>query len=306
MRFATPMLTLAMLGSTALPLAAHARVLIEDSSFRALIPERVQCGAPLELGVTTRDPALLDADTADMQRIVDASLAAIRFQCPDIPELTVQGSLQDRSDADFVAVASAANGWRLQPRKTFRLDADAGGTQDRAPRGFSPVVAGLEPGMGMEAARTALRSTFDTEPRLVNGERLVVEKNGCRVGVEWQNPPADARAGWRCLQAWFTRGDEPRLYRVDYVEVVDGNRLQEATDMLAGRYGEPATREGSTWWQDQPRTVYLGWGDEVVLNGDPRHKLWAAVRPSSSMTMLEISLYEPALTRTAGQEEFQF
>lgn len=321
MRNATPMsrasrrsingllVTLAMLGSASVPLAANARVLIEDSGFRALIPEEVQCGAPLELGVATRDPALLDADTADMQRIVDASLAAIRFQCPDIPEVTVQGSLQDRSDADFVAVANAASGWRLQPRKTFRLDTPSGGTggmRDDVSRGFSPVVAGLEPGMRLETARDALASTFDAEPRLIDGERVVVEKNGCRVGIDWRNPPSDTRPGWRCLQAWFTRGDDPRLYRVDYAEVVDGNRLEEATDMLVGRYGEPVTREGRTWWQDQPRTVHLGWGDEVVIKGEPRHKLRAAVRPSGSMTMLEISLYEPAVTRTAGQKKFRF
>lgn len=309
MRLATPVIALAAItavGASALPLAAGARTLIEDRGFRAAVPGSIQCGGPMDLELVTRDPALLDADTRDAQRVVDAALAAIRFKCPDVPELTVRGSLQDGARDAFVATASRSNAWILKPQRTFRLDVPGGGRADSGGVDTGQrAVANLEPGMSLDAARDALASGFSATPRLLDGERLVVEENGCRAGVDWRNPPAAARPGWRCLQAWFTREEEPRLYRVDYVEIVAGNRLEEATDRLVSRYGEPRAREGRTWWQDQPRAVHLGWGEEVVLNGNSRHELQAAVRPSAQMTMLELSLYEPALTRTVDRE-FQF
>ncbi|HSH42832.1 MAG TPA: hypothetical protein VK973_11980, partial [Arenicellales bacterium] len=262
-------LGMAMLaGLPAAVAAVPGRVLLEDPVFHATVSRDMDCRAPIELMLVTADPALLDSDTGDIQRVVDASLAAIRFQCPDITRVTVRGSLQGDARETFIAVAERSSNWLVEPERTFRLQVPAD-TTDADRTGARPsmagpvmVLAGLEPGMSLEAARQAIVSNFNTEPRVIdNGTRLVVEENGCRAGSTWQTRFDGAAAGARCVEAWFTDVRYPRLYRVEYAEVAPGGQIGNATGSLVRRYGEPAMREvAAASRRDQPRATHLAWG----------------------------------------------
>lgn len=305
-------LALVALASVPPALAAPGRIVLEDPGFRMELAESVHCGAPVALRLTTRDPALLDADTADVQRVVDASLAAIRFRCPGMAQVTVHGDLEGGNRDTFVAVAGKENGWRVVPRQTFRLDLPASKRGDsRAAGGSSAAgpplaIAGLRPGMSLEAVRAVLASTFEAEPQVRDGGRkLVVEESGCRTGIDWRNPPAGVRPGWRCIEAWFTRSEYPRLYRVDYAEVVSGQQVDNATRRLVSRYGDPKVNERSTSSQGSSSTVHMAWGKEMVMGGSLRHQLQATVRPLTQMTAVDITLYEPGPGQTA-ERGFQF
>ncbi len=303
-------LGLAMLaGLPAAATAAPARVLLEDPAFHATVSSAMECRAPIDLMLITPDPALLDSDTGDVQRAVDAALAAIRFQCPDITRVTVRGSLQGDTRERFVAVAARSGNWLVKPERTFRLQvpADTTGDNRTGPRSSvkGPVMnlAGLEPGMSLDAARKAIASSFNTEPRLLDGgTRLVVEDNGCRAASTWQTRFDKAVPGSRCIEAWFTDVRYPRLYRVEYAEVVTARQSREATASLVRRYGEPAVREvDAASRRDQRRATRLAWGEAQSVDGNLRHPLQATVGPFRELTVLEISLYEMSTARMSGR-----
>ncbi|MDZ7753450.1 MAG: hypothetical protein U5S82_17850 [Gammaproteobacteria bacterium] len=287
--------------------AASGRLLLEDPSFHATVSSALDCGAPIHLGLTTPDPALLDADTGDAQRVVDAALAAIRFQCPDITRVTVHGSLQGDAEETFIATAHSRGGWMLKPERTFQLSLPprASGV-NRTPLQPSPeapvlMIAGLEPGMSLDAARAAIAANFGTEPRLYDdGPRLAVEENGCRPGGSWQTRSSGAVAGSRCIEAWFTDTRYPRLYRIEYAEVVTGLQSDDATDGLVHRYGKPAVREDATGRWNSPRATHLAWGQVHTVDGASRHPLEATVTPLRELTVLEISLHEPDTAQTTA------
>lgn len=293
-------LGLAMLaGLPAAVAAAPGRVLLEDPAFHATVSSAMDCRAPIDLMLITPDPALLDSDTGDVQRVVDASLAAIRFQCPDITRATVRGSLQGDTRETFVAVAERSDNWLVKPERTFRLQVPADTTDVNrtgarpSVRGPVMVLAGLEPGMSVAAARKAIASSFNTEPRLLDGgTRLVVEENGCRAGRAWQTRFDGSVPGSRCVEAWFTDVSYPRLYRVEYAEVVTARQSREATASLVRRYGQPLVRENSAASRDRPRATRLAWGEARAVDGKLRHPLQATVGPFRELTVLEISLYE--------------
>lgn len=295
----TKVLGLAMLaGVPALVAAAPGRVLLEDPAFHASVSSASDCRSPIDLMLVTPDPALLDSDTGDVQRVVDASLAAIRFQCPDISRVTVRGSLQGDTRETFVAAAERSNNWLVQPERTFRLQVPADTTDINRTGARSSmqepvmVLAGLKPGMSVDAARKAIVSSFDTEPRsLDGGTRLVVEERGCRAGSTWQTRFDGAVPGSRCVEAWFTDVRYPRLYRVEYAEVVTARQSREATASLMRRYGEPLVRESSAEYRDRPRATHLAWGTAQTMDGNLRHPLQATVGPFRDLTVLEISLY---------------
>lgn len=298
-------LGLAMLaGLPAAAAAAPGRVLLEDPAFRASVSSAMECRSPIDLMLTTADPALLDSDTGDVQRVVDASLAAIRYQCPEITRVTVRGSLQGDSRESFVAVAERGNNWLVKPERTFRLQGstdtgDSNRTEERRSM-KEPVMAlaGLEPGMSLDAARKAIASNFNTEPRLIDGgTRLVVEENGCHAGSTWQARFDGAVPGSRCVEAWFTDVRYPRLYRVEYAEVVTSRQSQEATASLVRRYGKPVARGSSAARRDRPHATHLAWGEARTVDGNPRHPLQATVGPFRGLTVLEISLYEMSTAR---------
>lgn len=298
-------LGLAMLaGLPAVAAAAPGRVLLEDPAFHATVSSAMDCSAPIDLMLITPDPALLDSDTGDVQRVVDASLAAIRFQCPDITGATVRGSLQGDTRETFVAVAERSDNWLVKPERTFRLQVPADTTDVNrtwarpSMKGPVMVLAGLEPGMSLDAAREAIASNFNTEPRLLDGgTRLVVEENGCHAGSTWQTRFDGAVPGSRCIEAWFTDVRYPRLYRVEYAEVVTGLQSENATGSLVRRYGEPAVRENSAARPDRPHATHLAWGKAQTVDGNPRHPLQATVGPFRELTVLEISLYEMSPAR---------
>lgn len=291
-------------GFPAVVAAAQGRVLLEDPAFHATVSSAMDCRAPIELMLTTPDPALLDSDTGDVQRVVDASLASIRFQCPDITRVTVRGSLQGETRERFVAVAERSDNWLVKPERTFRLQVPGDTTDtNRTGAGSSlegpvMVLAGLEPGMSLDAAREAIASNFNTEPRLVDGgTRLVVAENGCRAGSSWQTRFDEAVPGSRCVDAWFTDVRYPRLYRVEYAEVVTGGQTREATAGLVRRYGEPSARASSAAHLDRPHATHLAWGTARTVDGNLRHPLQATVGPFRDLTVLEISLYEMSPAR---------
>lgn len=300
-------LGLAMLaGLPAAVAAAPGRVLLEDPAFRATVSSAMDCGAPIDLILTTPDPALLDSDTGDVQRVVDASLAAIRFQCPDITRATVRGSLQGDSREMFVAVAERGGDWLVKPERTFRLQVPADTTGDNhtgarpSAKGPAMVVAGLETGMSLDAARKAIGSSFNTEPRLVGGgTRLLVEENGCHAASTWRARFDGAVPGSRCVEAWFTDARYPRLYRVEYAEVVTARQSHEATASLVRRYGEPSVREYPAARRDRPRATHFGWGKAGTVNGNLRHPLQAMVSPFRELAVLEISLHEISAARVS-------
>ncbi len=153
--------------------------------------------------------------------------------------------------------------------------------------------------MSLDAARKAIASSFNTEPRLLDGgTRLVVEENGCHAGSTWQTRFDGAVPGSRCVEAWFTDARYPRLYRVEYAEVVRARQSREATASLVRRYGEPAVREvAAASRRDQPRATRLGWGKAQTVDGNLRHPLQATVSPLRDLTVLEISLYEMSPAR---------
>jgi hypothetical protein len=285
--------------------AAPGRVLLEDPAFHATFSSAMDCNAPIDLKLVTPDPALLDSDTGDVQRVVDAALAAIRFQCPNITLVTVRGSLQGDTRETFVAVAERSDDWLVKPERTFRLQVPAD-TTDVDRTGAQPsmegpvmVLAGLEPGMSLDAARKAIASSFNTEPRsLDGGTRLLVEENGCHAGSTWQTRFDGAVPGSRCVEAWFTDVRYPRLYRVEYAEVVTARQSRDATASLVRRYGEPLVRENSAASRDdRPRATHLAWGTAQTVDGNLRHPLQATVGPFRDLTVLEISLYDMSPAR---------
>lgn len=310
MNTAKTVLGLAMLaGLPAVVAAAPGRVLLEDPAFHATVSSAMDCRAPIDLMLITPDPALLDSNTGDVQRVVDASLAAIRFQCPDITRVTVRGSLQGDARETFVAVAERNNNWLVKPERTFQLqvpgnttDANRTGTRSSM-TGPVMILAGLKPGMSVDAARKAIASSFDSEPRLLDGgTRLVVEENGCRAGGLWQSRFSGAVPGSRCIEAWFTDVRYPSLYRVEYAEVVTARQSQEATASLVRRYGEPLVRENSPARRGvRPQATHLAWGNAQTVDGNLRHPLQATVGPFRELTVLEISLYDVSPARMTGR-----
>ena len=280
--------------------------------------DAVDCRSPVDLQLTTRDPALLDSDTGDIQRILDASLAMLRYHCPGLSRINVRGALEDRDQDAFVATLDSGNGWLVETRQTFQLDVSGQGRygehdRDTGQDAHSPalMIAGLSLGMSRNMVRKIVSENFGSQPRMLdvygsvsgaNGERLVVEENGCRVERNWANlvVPSGSSPGWRCLQAWFTRGNEPRLYHVDYAEVIDGNRLEDATDQLVGRYGPPGLRENLSWSRNQPTGLRLAWGTGVTVDGEHRRALQAEISPTAQRTLLKLSLHEPSLASAQG------
>lgn len=277
------------------------------------VVEPVNCNGPVEVRLTTRDPALLDDDTVDVQRVMDASVAMLRYRCPNLSRVMVRGALQDSSEDAFVAVLDHGDDWLIRTQRTFALDL-SGDKRYSGDRGQSPRVAarsqlavvGLSAGMNPEMVRNIVEANFNATPRLLDGgRRMVVEENGCRVDRDWMDRPHNSGVtpGWRCLQVWFTPGNNPQRYMVEYEEVVDGNRLEDATNRLIRRYGEPGLREDRIWLQGQPAGSRFSWGNEIVIDGERRRELRADIRPTPQMTVVGLSLSD---RNSSQSRSFQF
>ncbi len=300
-----------LLGAAAAVLAApaDARLLLEDRGAEVRLERPLVCGQPAEVRVTAERPELFDAGNPRLQGLLDAARAMLGYECRELDEIRVTGSLRGDTGARFAAVAGEATGWRVQPeRGSAAWSPPAAPTPAApppvasapAPAGSAFTVRGLGTGMTPDAAMREARTGFDAAPSYDRARReLAVERDGCAL-----EPGSRPRAGQVCLKAAFTEGRDPRSYRVRYAQVVDRDQAEAIAAQLRDRFGAPAVdeeRRGTAWLQGGAPERHLAWGAATAgEDGRPRRELEADIRVESGVTVLTLDLLDAGGGATAG------
>jgi hypothetical protein len=282
-----------------------------------------RCGAPADVTIHSARPALFERDSSELQRVVDAVRALLAFECRDLPELRVLGRLKGLPEPVFRGAATAASGWAVRTEQSIRggaprrAEGTAGGgggpLGGRAPLPAlgdeGPAVAGLRAGMPVGEAQAAVARTFGVEPAY-DPQRglLTMGAQGCPAGYDLERRSPAPQPGWKCLKAWFTDEQEPRLYRLELVQVLPPDQREAAERALTERFGPPLQRrvdEPTSWWGGRTgeQVVHLAWGRVVEparepASGDgpgqPVHALQATVEATPGAVLTSVILYEPA------------
>lgn len=318
MRATSSMAIAALLVVAANAYATGERLLFDNPDYDIFVAEDYFCDQPVRVTVHSGQPGLFEADSPELQRIVDATQAVLAFECPNVRGIELEGRLAGLDEPVYFGVAGPRSDWVLNTKRSIRSEeygqyqprADDGGQgAPGAARGFT--VANLSAGMPVDEARAAVVDTFGVEPAYDVAEGiLTMQAGGCPADYDWAALSPSPEPGWKCLQAWFTDQRLARLYLLDLVQVIDSEDPQAVERHLIERFGEPvhrSTRErDSAWWQDT-RTIHtLGWGEvvEAADAGDAEatdvYTLQAQVLPVGAATVVTVTLYEPELRAAAS------
>lgn len=310
------LLSLAVIGVVVMAANAHAageRLLFDNFDYDVLVAEDYYCDQPVKLTVLSADPEMFEADSPELQRIVDAAQAVLAFECPIVHGVELEGRLAGLDEPVYFGVAGPGSSWELAAKQSIHSEeyeayqAPIGhGEYESADRPHGFTVASLSAGMSVDEARAAAADTFGIEPEYdVENGILTLQSGGCPADYDWEVLSPSPEPGWKCLQAWFTDQRLSRLYLLDLLQVVEFEDPEAVEQYLIDRFGEPAYRgtrkQDRAWWQDKQAIYTMGWG-EVVETGDAVggeqteiYNLQAQVLSIKDATMVKVTLYEPGL-----------
>lgn len=308
----------AVAGSLALLLGAvspvQARLLLEDAGVQVSTPDDQRCGAPVPVEITSDGPDLFVAGSPRLQALMDATRAMLGFECRTVPELRVTGRLRGMSQVSYEGSASAATQWRLEASRALRGPAVSGigtGATARAAPAPAPIasrwsIRELSTGMTVNTAMAAARRGFDVAPTYDASKReLAVVSGGCEMG-EGTRP----RAGLACMRTWFTDGNDPRAYRVNYGQTVDQDQVATTAAQLRQRFGTPVVdeeRRPENWFRGSAPERHLAWGAELpAADGQIRRELEARIRLEGGTTVILMDLMDASLATQAPRYQVRF
>ena len=301
--------------------AASARVLLVDDGVTVSMDRDLRCGQPVEVEISADRAELFAAGSSRLQGLVDATRAMLGYECRQIPEIRVNGTLRGHRDRRYEGIASAASDWRLVGSGAYAAASPpAGGSQNlpwsppppaprsepAAPASAPPAsgagrysVRDLTTGMSVDASMDQARRSFDTAPQYDARRReLTVVRGQCDVSAE-----ARPKAGWVCLKSQFTGDTDPRSYRLSYAQVVDRDQGDAIAAQLRQRFGEPTVDEqerSASWLQGGAPDRRLAWGRVA------RHELEARVRVDQGVTVLTLDLVDMGLLAEEPRYQVRF
>ena len=313
----------ARLGGVLFVLSAQAvlaqRLLIEAPGLTASLDRAYRCGSAVAVRIEVDRPERFAAGSPQLQSVVDAVHAVLAYECPHLSELRISGQLKGLGQEIYRAVSTRSAGWLIEPLETVRTEAtdvaDGLAKEDGRSAGADPelTVARLARGMSVPAAQAAVRETFGAEVRYDRERQLLTLRGeGCPETYEWTPSARTPEPGWKCLRAWFTRGAEPRLYRLLLVQVVEGAEPAEVERALVARYGEPrqrwlSAREGR-WFAADRELTHLAWGRPLERSGpsdgeagrSPAYELQASVEGVAGSVVATVILSDPSRKPAGG------
>lgn len=297
----------ALFAAAAAAQPAGERLLFDNPDYDVLVAEDYYCEQPVRLTVRSKIPELFQADSPELQRIVDGARAVLSFECPTVRGVEIEGVLAGLGEPVYFGVAGPDSGWALTTKQSIQSEeygayqppADSG--PESSGGGFS--VASLAAGMTVDEARAATADAFGVEPAYdARTGVLSMQAGGCPADYDWDAMSPAPEPGWKCLQAWFTDQRQGRLYLMDLVQVIRPADPGTVERQLVERFGEPAargSRERGGGWGDEAQTIRtIGWGQVVEAGGGEQpdvHNLQAQILPVEGATVVTVTLYEPGL-----------
>lgn len=292
--------------------AAQARLLFDNPGYDVSVPESFYCEQPVRVTVRSKDPALFEQDSPEMQRIVDSTQAVLAFECPTVNGVELEGRLAGLADPVYFAVAGPESGWALTVKQSIQsneYDAYEPPMDEKdmpVDHTGSFTVANLAAGMGVQEARATVADTFGVEPEYqVDDGTMTMRAGGCPADYDWAALSPGPEPGWKCLKAWFTDQRQERLYLLDLIQVLAPQDPEAVEQYLVDRFGEPVHRDDArrdgAWWQKTQGIRTLAWGDVVETTdaGDGEateiYRLQAKILPVDDATVVTVTLYEPEL-----------
>lgn len=305
---------LPLLGLLAVAHGAHAangRLLFDNPDYDVTMAEDYYCDEPVTVAVHSDSPEMFQADSAALQRIVDATQAVLAFECPAFHVIQVEGRLAGLDEPVFAGVAERSSNWELATTQSIQSEEYA---EHDAPMGqeeygstdgeFGYTVANLSAGMSVDEARAAVADAFGVEPEFdIEQGVLSMQAGGCPADYDWSALSPIPERGWKCLSAWFTDQRLARLYLLDLIQVVDAEDPEAIVRHLIDRFGEPVYRDTRDqkggWWGKNAAIHMLAWGEVVATQetagGEQEdvYTLQARILPVEDVTVVTVTLYEP-------------
>lgn len=283
--------TLALIATVAASAWAQPdRMLVRHGDVTARVAVPVDCGREIPVTVEAQRPDFFGENPGRMQSLTDSVQAILRFECPRVERVRIEGYLRGLDEPVYEGVARLDDRWRVTTRRVLKFD-EAAGRERRSspPVGGDFVLAGIRLGMTVEEFSRGVAEAFGSTPSYdpvagVASLRL----RGCPSDYRDRRMEFDPQTGWACLDARFTDRRVPRLYRFDYVQVVEG-RSRDARRALIEEFGEPTvdrqddhSREHVMSWEARDRSSTGDASEGGVLE--------AALWPSGDVVVVDIGL----------------
>ena len=230
----TPLLLVTAQASTHQPLLVDEDVTVSVDTNR-------DCRPKMSVTIESRTPELFEQESNHMQSLVDASRAILRYECPELSVLEIEGKLSGLPRPVFEGVADAGTQWQVTSSRTISVESatEHGAlAQDVLPdKAFS--IATLSIGMTVEQVRQAMLDQFSVDPDYdpVDGY-LYARAPGCPGSVnDVITRPEDVEV-LACLEAWFTDARVATMSRLLYMQITKGS-VADASEILIENFGVP-------------------------------------------------------------------
>ena len=111
-----------LLGFSLVSSAYADRILISDRDQSVSLSRTLDCYGAAELTIDTAQPEIYEQETHQLQLVVDAARAMLKYECPELSEINITGKIRGLNETVYEAKSTQANDWLLEPLSLAFID----------------------------------------------------------------------------------------------------------------------------------------------------------------------------------------
>ncbi|GJL81626.1 MAG: hypothetical protein DHS20C01_12600 [marine bacterium B5-7] len=235
-----------VLFATILPSFANAdRTLIRNDDITVYVDESLDCDQSGKVTIESSGFEIFEADSIQMQTLIDATQAMLRYECPQIEQINISGFLKGLPDSVFAGFADGSDLFKVTSKRSITSKEVKAETTSVSANSDQPIandidreidVVSIKLDMTVNEVSEIMDERFGSKPSYDRRTGvLTFDSSGCLDGD-------DRDTELKCINAWFTDKRVATLYRLNYKQVVDAE-LDDIRGALIDKFGRPDADE---------------------------------------------------------------
>ena len=282
---------------------AKERIIFSNDDSRVVLSDNFEClDQTAKIRIESTSPEIFEGRAARIQTMVDSTQAVLRYECPGLKELQVDGYMLGLNQPVYSAVSSSRKFWVLDVKKVISSDQveQANKALQSNPQEYAGIlgqrpqiaIATINLGMEVEEVKDRIGNVFDADPSYERVSGIInLELGGCPEDYFKDTGYSGLSEDWKCIRGWFTDRRIARLYRLGYTQV-STDSIKSVRQALVDHFGAPVVNK-----RIKKKHHELIWETESKDNSNRStvEQLHAGIRRIGKLTVIDLFLEAPEL-----------
>lgn len=256
--------------------------------------------------IESASPEIFVEGSKRIQTLVDSTQAVLRYECPGLNEINIDGYMLGLDQPVYAAVSKGSQYWQVASQKVISQTEAKQATEalESNPDAYAGIldsqreisIASIHLDMTVEEVENKIVDVFGSNPDYsVASGIMKLELGGCPANyyeTDFATKFSNLSAEWTCVKGWFTDRRIARLYGLNYTQVSTSG-MKAVKNALIDHFGEPVVDQKTK----NKKGHKLVWQAENQDHADRLaiEQLEARFRKSRGLVIIDLFLGDPEI-----------